>query len=134
MTIRRRFTLSFLGIMTLFTFNAGVYIWSNGRRSLAVDELGRALKRQALLSSVQLTFNDAQKQIGLLSQVSSEADAAGASPAEKAQFAGRLSAAEGNIAEFRKLLTDTPTVVEFQRSFRELAASWRIFYDNFGVN
>jgi signal transduction histidine kinase len=134
MTIRRRFTLSFLGIMVLFTFNAGVYIWSNGRRSVAVEDLRRAITRQALLSSVQLAFNDAQKQIGVLSQITSEAEAAGASPAEKAQFASQLGAAERNIAEFRKLQKDTPTVIEFQRSFSALAASWRVFYDNFGVN
>ena len=134
MTIRRRFTLSFLGIMVLFTFNAGVYVWSNGRRSVAVEDLRRALTRQALLSSVQLAFNDAQKQIGVLSQMVSEVDAAGASPAEKTQFANQLGTAERNIAEFRKLGKDTPTIIEFQRSFGDLAASWRIFYDNFGVN
>ena len=80
MTIRRRFTISFLGIMALFAFNAGVYVWSNGRRAVAVEDLRRAITRQTLLSSVQLTFNDTQKQIGVLSQVASEAGAAGASP------------------------------------------------------
>jgi signal transduction histidine kinase len=134
MTIRRRFTLSFLGIMLLFTFNAGVYIWSNGRRARAVEDLRRAITRQTLLSSVQLTFNDTQKQIGVLSQIASEASAVGASPAEKAQFASRLSAAETDIAQFRRLSQDTPTISEFERSFRQLSASWRVFYDNFGVN
>ncbi|MES1260291.1 MAG: ATP-binding protein, partial [Acidobacteriota bacterium] len=73
-------------------------------------------------------------QIGVLSQVASEAGAAGASPAEKAQFDGRLSAAEKNLAAFRKLSDDSPTVLEFETSFRRLAASWRVFYENFGVN
>ncbi|HWF08058.1 MAG TPA: ATP-binding protein [Bryobacteraceae bacterium] len=134
MTIRRRFTLSFLGIMGLFAFNAGVYVWSNQRRSVAVEELQRAVARQALLSSIQLAFNDTQKQIGVLSQLASEADAAGATAAEKAQFASKLSEAEHNIVLFRRLLKDTPTVVDFQNSFRQLDASWRVFYDNFGVN
>jgi signal transduction histidine kinase len=134
MTIRRRFTLSFLGILALFAFNAWIYVWSNGRRSVAVEDLRRAITRQALLSSVQLAFNDAQKQIGVLSQVASEAGAAGASPSEKIQFANQLDAAERNIAEFRKLQKDTPTIVEFERTSRELAASWRLFYDNFGVH
>jgi len=138
MTIRRRFTLSFLGIMLMFMFNAGVYIWSNGRRALAVEDLRSAITRQTLLSSVQLTFNDTQKQIGVLSQVASEAGAAGASPAERAQFASRLDAAEKNVAQFRQLSRqsagDTSTIGEFQDAFRQLSASWRIFYDNFGVN
>jgi signal transduction histidine kinase len=134
MTIRRRFTLSFLGIMALFAFNAGVYVWSNARRSVAVEDLRRAITRQTLLSSIQLTFNDAQKQIGVLSQVASEAGAAGATPAEKAQFASQLDGARNNLAAFRILLQDTPTVVEFEKSFKDLSASWRVFYDNFGVN
>ncbi|MCU1259342.1 MAG: putative ATPase [Bryobacterales bacterium] len=134
MTIRRRFTLSFLGIMTLFAFNAGVYVWSNGRRSVAVEDLRRAITREALLSSVQLTLNDAQKQIGVLSQVASEAGAAGASPSEKVQFANRLDEAQRNISEFRNLSREGLTIREFENSFRELSKSWRLFYDNFGVN
>src|ERR1039458_8306273 len=134
MTIRRRFILSFLGIMTLFAFNAGVYVWSNGRRSVAVEDLRRAIQRQSLLSSVQLTFNDTQKQIGVLSQVASEAGAAGASPTEKAQFAEQLGTAGKNVTAFRKLSGNSAIVAEFAQSFEELSASWRVFYDNFGVN
>ena len=104
MTIRRRSTLSLLAILILFAFNAGVYIWANQRRSAAVEELRRAITRQALLSSFQLAFNDAQKQIGVLSQVASEAGAAGASSAEKAQFAKQLGTAEDNIEAFRQPL------------------------------
>jgi signal transduction histidine kinase len=134
MTIRRRFTLSFLGIMALFAFNAGVYIWSNERRAVAVEELRRAITRQTLLSSIQITFNNTQKQISVLSQGASEAGAAEATPAEKTQFGNQLAAAESNIATFRLLQKDSPAVADFQNSFRELAKSWRIFYDNFGVD
>jgi signal transduction histidine kinase len=133
-TIRRRFTVSFLGIMAMFAFNAGVYVWSNQRRAVAVEELQRAITRQTLLSSIQLAFNDAQKQIGVLSQVATAQDAAGATPGERAQFSAQLTTAQSNIAAFRSLLKDTPTIVDFQNSFRNLAASWRIFYDNFGIN
>src|ERR1700722_4210837 len=125
MTIRRRFTLSFLGIMILFALNAWVYVWSNQRRSVAVEELRRAIQRQSLLSAVQLTFNDTQKQIGVLSQVASEAGAAGASPAEKVQFADQLGTAERNIAAFRRLSGDSPTIAEFAKSSEDLSTSWR---------
>jgi signal transduction histidine kinase len=134
MTIRRRFILSFLGIMILFAVNAWVYVWSNQRRSVAVEELRRAIQRQTLLSSVQLTFNDTQKQIGVLSQVASEAGAAGATAAERAQFADQLGTAEKNITAFRQLSGSSATIVEFDKASKELDASWRVFYDNFGVN
>lgn len=134
MTIRRRFTLSFLGIVILFALNAWVYVWSNQRRSVAVEELRRAIQRQTLLSSVQLTFNDTQKQIGVLSQVASEAGAAGATAAERTQFADQLNTAEKNITAFRQLSGNSATVTEFDKASKELNASWRVFYDNFGVN
>src|SRR4051794_15635045 len=134
MTIRRRFSLSFLGIMTMFAFNAGVYIWSNQRRSAAVEDLRRAIARQALLSSVQLTLNDAEKQISVLSQIASEAGAAGASQGDKSQFSSRLSTAETNVTKIRNLSEPTPTVTGFEGKFRQLTTSWRVFYENFGVN
>jgi len=120
--------------MTLFAFNAGVYVWSNGRRSVAVEELRRAIRRQSLLSSIQITFNDTQRQIGVLSQVASEAGAAGASPADKAQFAEQLGVAGKNIIALRELSKNSAVVAEFAQSFEVLSASWRVFYDNFGVN
>jgi signal transduction histidine kinase len=134
MTIRRRFTISFSGIMAMFALNAGVYMWSNARRSVAMDELRNAITRQMLLNSVQLTFNDAQKQIGVMSQVATEAGAEGISDTERKAFSNRLSSAEAKIGEFRGLMRETPTVIAFQDSFGRLATSWRVFYNNFGVN
>ena len=135
MTIRRRFSLSFLGILTLFGVNVGVYAWSNQRRSAAVNELRQAIKRQVSLTSVQLTLNDAQKHVSLLSQVSTEAGAAGASAPEKAQFSSQLTEAETNITAFRQMLTQpSTTMTDFEASFGKLSRSWRIFFENFGVN
>src|SRR6185312_2109145 len=120
--------------MAMFAINAGVYVWSNQRRAVAVEELQRAVTRQTLLSSIQLALNDAQKQVSVLSQVASAEQAAGATAPEKAQFAARLAAASGQIAKFRSLLPASPTVVDFQNSFQKLSAAWRVFYDNFGVD
>jgi signal transduction histidine kinase len=133
-TIRRRLSLSFAGIMTLFAIDAGVYVWSNQRRAVAVGELQRAITRETLLASVQITLNDTEKQIGVLSQIAPEAGAAGASAADQAQFAGRLDAAEKNLGAFRILSGESPQAAEFEKAVRELGASWRVVYDNFGVN
>jgi len=135
MTIRRRFTISFTGIMAMFALNAGVYVWSNQRRANAMEELSRAVSRQVLLSSVQLTINDAQKQISVMSQLGTESGVNSGLPAsDKKQFYSKLDSAAQNIDAFRKLQKDTPIVSDFQQSFHELAASWRVFIDNFGVN
>src|SRR5579871_329017 len=134
MTLRVRFVFTFLGIIALFTFNTAVYMIGNSRRAAAVEDLRRATARQSLLASVQLTLNDTQKQIGVLSQIASEAAAAGASPIEKSQFAGRLQAAENDVAHFRELSSDSASVADFEKSFKQLSASWQVFYDNFGEN
>ena len=135
MTIRRRFSLSFLGILTLFAFNVAVYSWSSQKRAAAVDDLRRAIQRQVLLSSVQLTLNDTQKHVSVLSQVATEAAASGASPADKAQFGKQLADAQASITDFRQLLNDhSPAVDDFASAFSQLSASWLVFYDNFGVN
>jgi signal transduction histidine kinase len=67
--------------------------------------------------------------------VSTEAGVAGASPAEKAQFSSQLSGAGTNIKDFRSLL-DGPsaTTSDFEDSFTKLSQSWRVFFENFGVN
>src|SRR3954451_12484312 len=129
MTIRRRFTYSFLGILTLFAFNVIVYSWSSQKRATAVDDLRRAIQRQALLASVQLTLNDPQKHVSVLSQVATEAGASGASAPDKEQFAKQLEDAEISIGKYHKLLSGaTPTAEDFHNSFRQLSASWRVFY------
>src|SRR5689334_19681660 len=129
MTIRRRFSLSFLGIITLFAFNVVVYSWSNQKRAEAVEDLQRAISRQVLISSVQRTLNDAQKQVSLLSQVASEAGAAGASPAEKEQFSSQLNEARKNVADLQRLSDEatTATVSEFRTAFDQLTTSWQVF-------
>ena len=135
MTIRRRFTISFSGIMAMFALNVGVYVWANQRRSVAMEELRNAIARQVLLSSVQLTFNDSQKQIGVMSQVATEAGAAETTSAERKAFSSQLTSAEAKIEQFRAMVNPaTPTVQQFQDSFHQLASSWKIFYDNFGIN
>lgn len=118
----------------MFAINAGVYVWSNQRRSIAMEELRNAIRRQVLLSSIQLTLDGAQKQVGVMSQVTTESGAAKASPAERQAFSNQLSSAEANVDQFRGLMSATPTMVDFQNDVHQLTASWRVFYNNFGVN
>ncbi len=99
-----------------------------------MEDLQRAIKRQSLLASVQLTFNDTQKQIELLSQIASEAGTSGASTAEKAQFTNQLTTAQKNLTMFRSLSDDSPVVAGFEKTFGALTSSWKVFYENFGVN
>src|SRR5712691_2539167 len=119
MTIRRRLAFSFLGILVLFAVNLMIYFWSNQRRQATVESLRRAIARQILLSAVNQTLNDMQKQVSLLSQVVVEAGTGGAAPAEVAQFGSQIDGARKRIAELREISDPQArqTVQEFQKAF-----------------
>jgi two-component system, NtrC family, sensor kinase len=136
MSIRRRLTLSYIAILALLAVNLVVYFWGDRRRQATVEELRRAISRQILISSVQQKLSEYEKQVTLLSQGTADADSGGASPGEIAAFNHRL---EGVGAQLRQMsaLSDADgrgMVDNFSASFRDLSASWRIFYENFGRN
>jgi two-component system, NtrC family, sensor kinase len=136
MSIRRRLTLSYIAILALLAVNLGVYFWGDRKRQATVEELRRAISRQILISSVQQKLSEYEKQVTLLSQGTADANSGGASPGEIAAFNHRL---EGVGAQLRQMsaLSDADgrgMVDNFSASFRDLSASWRIFYENVGRN
>jgi len=136
MSIRRRLTLSYLAILALLAVNLVVYFWGDRRRQTTVEELRRAISRQILISSVQQKLSEYEKQVTLLSQITADANSGGASPEDIAAFNSRL---EGVGEQLRKMsaLSDAGgrgMIDNFSASFRDLSASWRIFYENFGRN
>ncbi len=135
MTIRRRLTLSFLLVLVLTGLNLVVFFWSSARRQETVDALGRASERQLVLSSIREDLNDVQKQVTLLSQILPEAGTGGADPADLKRFGDRLDAIERAILKLRDLsAADGRRRAEaFDGVFKELAASWRVYYESLGV-
>ena len=137
MTIRRRLTLSYFAILTLLGCNMAIYFWSDQKRKSTFEEMRRAVARQILISSIHQRLNDYQKQVTLLSQLTVDATGGGgASPDEIAQFSTRLDAVGEQIRSMgaQEDPEGKNKVAAFEKSFRELAASWRIFYENFGRN
>jgi signal transduction histidine kinase len=134
MTIRQRLSLSFAVILLLFAVNLVIYFWSNQRRQATVEALRRAVSRQALISGINQSLNDIQKQVSLLSQVATESGAAGADPAEVGSFNQQLSMLEHEIGELNELAEpETKRNIEsFRKAYLELSSSWRVFYENFG--
>src|SRR5262245_13076314 len=134
MTIRRRLSLSFAVILFLFAVNLVIYFWSNQRRQATVEALRRAVSRQALISAINQSLNDIQKQVSLLSQVATESGATGADPAEVGSFNQQLSTVEREIIELNELAEPEtqPNIESFRKAYRDLSSSWRVFYENFG--
>jgi len=136
MTIRRRLTLSFLLVLALTGLNLVVFFWSSGKRQETVEELRRAGSRQVVISSIRENLNDVQKQVTLLSQVLPEAARSGAEPEDIARFSSRLDGISAGIQQLRALSkpAERGRVEAFEGVYRELAASWRLFYENLGVH
>jgi signal transduction histidine kinase/DNA-binding response OmpR family regulator len=136
MTIRRRLTLSYFAILLLLGVNMAIYFWSDLRRKSTFEELRRAVSRQILISSIHQQLNDYQKQVTLLSQIMADSVSGGASAEEISLFNTRLNAIGEQIKRIHSQSDEEgkAKVDAFDKSFRELAASWRIFYESLGRN
>lgn len=136
MTIRRRLTLSFLAILVLFALNLVVYFWGNRIRGSTVEDLRRAISRQALLSKVRQNLSDVQKQVTLLSQVATDASGLGSSPGDTSQLNGQLDDIASTLREFQSLADEEARtkVNAFAKTTVDLLASWRVYNASFGVD
>ncbi len=134
MTIRRQLTLSYLGILFLLGCNLLTYLWTDVKREAAFEDLRRAISRQTLIDSIEQQLGDYQKQVTLLSQITGEGGLSAPSPEETDQFNNHLDSIGEEIQQVVSLSTakDKANIESFQRVFRELSTSWRVFYQNLG--
>src|SRR4051794_32794814 len=128
MRIRTRLSLSFALILSLFGLNLFIHLWSNQQRASALSAVRRAISRQSTLSSVNHRLSDMQKQITLLAQMPTDE----LSPADIRELNSALEACEKEINRALAISepADREKLLELQRRFRQLAPSWRIFYEN----
>ena len=135
MTIKRRINLSFIAIGAMFIVNLGIYFVNDQRRVNSADSLRRAIARQPILTEVQQSLTNLQRQVALLSQVMSDLSA-GADPAEIQRFREEVASTDKKIAQL-EALEDTaqrPRIAQFRKQAQELGKSWNFFYENFGVH
>jgi signal transduction histidine kinase len=135
MTIRRRLLLSFLVILLLFALNLAIFFWGNQKRQTSVEALRLAVSRQILISGLNQNLNDLQKQVTLISEVTTETPTGG-DPVRIAQFDVQLQKIESQIGELKSLSGPEAlkNIEAFSDTYRKLSASWRTFYENFGID
>jgi signal transduction histidine kinase len=116
--------------------NLIIYFWGNQRREATVEALRQAVSRQALISALNQNLNDIQKQVTLLSELGADLAADHARPGDVAQFHGQLERIDHQIAELKDLSgpDDHASIDAFAAAYAELSASWRIYYDNLGID
>ena len=137
MILRRHILLSFLAILVLFALNFAINFWSAQNKEAAIELLRQATSSQALTTTIRQGTGDIQNQVARLGQI--RFDAASATPITSSEINKiklRSDAIAAQIAELHDLAdAETRTTVEaLQQSYADLAASWRVFYENFGTN
>ena len=130
MRIRTRLSLSFALILSLFGLNLFIHLWSNYVRASGLEAVRRAISLQSTLSSIEHRLSDFQKQITLLAQMPGDALSA-------ADIAGLNSALGVIETEIQRAVdisepNDRDNLLKLRASFRRLAPSWRIFFENVG--
>src|ERR1019366_4881972 len=135
MTINPRINLSFIAIGTLFILNLVIYFANDQRRQVSADSLRRAINRQPMLTEIQESVTNLQKQVALLSQVMADLSA-GADPADISRFKEEIVKTEHRLADLENMedVDQRPGIAAFSKLFHELGQSWLVFYENFGVH
>jgi signal transduction histidine kinase len=136
MTIRRRLTFSYIGILILLGLNLGIYLWGDMKRAATFEELRHAISRQTLLDSIQQKLSEDQKQVTLLSQFMADSNGSAESKEQIAVFDSTLDDIMKQVTQMSYLAdpANHARSEDFAQSVRNLCASWRIFYENLGRN
>ena len=136
MIIKKHILFSFLAILLLLVLNFSINFWSTQQKGAATEFLQQATSRQALTTAIKQGIGDIQKQVDRLGQIRLDNSTTPLAPGVVEKLNLQSAAITAQIAALNKL-SDAETrarMEDLQKTYAELAASWRIFYDNFGVN
>jgi len=127
-TIRKRLTLGFLVILSLFAVNEAIQLWSTRQRTRTMETLSGALKRQAIIASAHRHIGDLRNQMALMQMIEGAQPVAGAG--------SDIAIAGGEIAALQALTSEPEraTVDELQQTYAKLAEAWRGFFETLGVD
>ena len=129
MTIRRRLTLGFLTILTLFAVNEGIQYWSAQLRARTMTTLDRALKRQVLMAAVRQQVSNLHNLMVQMSQVEDAQAIGGVFNADIAHAANDVHELAGLTGEQAQA-----EVAQLEQTYATLSAAWRGFFDNLGAD
>jgi class 3 adenylate cyclase/HAMP domain-containing protein len=136
MILKKNIRYSFFAILILFALNFSINFWSTQKKQAAIELLQQAISSQALTTSVKQDCADIQRQVSRLGQVRIEAASAPLAPGDIAQMDSRSAAIAEQIATLVQLSDNEARAkaIDLQKRYADLAASWHVFYQNFGVN
>lgn len=136
MNLKTHIRYSFLAILALFALNFSINFWSAQQKGVAMELLHQEISRQALTTTIKQGVSDIQTQVVRLGQIHLDGTITPLAPSEIEQFNLRSTALTAQFEMLNKL-SDAETHIRvdtLRKRYAELTASWRIFYENFGVN
>ena len=136
MTLRKHIQLSLLAILVLFALNFAINFWGSQRNGATIAALHQAISRQVLTATIKQGTADIQKQVTRLGQLRFDTATTPLPDKEIEQMNLHAGSIASQILMLHKLSDEVMrTQVEtLQKNYEDLAASWRVFYQNFGVN
>jgi diguanylate cyclase (GGDEF)-like protein/PAS domain S-box-containing protein len=135
MSVRRRLLVAFLLLLSLFALNVAIDDWSRRRRAESFESLRQGLARQVVLASLRQKVGDLQKEMALLSEVYADASGGGTSAEEMARFQAAVEEVDRELSRLEELADPAaPAVKHLAAAGRDLAWSWTLAFQSFGVD
>ncbi len=135
MRIKSLIRFSLLMILSLFALNFALNFWNAHQKSRAFEQLQHETQLLAVTTSIKQGIVDIQKQVSRLGQLPQDRVPA-LSAGEKDKVEAQAARVAGEITRLRSMADETllPKVTAMQARYMELAASWHLFYNYFGID
>lgn len=134
-SIRTRLIVAFGALLALGTLNLFAFHYGASRRALVFDDLRHAIERQTITLETMHQLESQHRQVRLLSEIIG-VEGSPPSVAEREGFAARVDSIPERLGRLVDLSApeDRPSVIELRRKADALATSWKIYFDNRGVD
>lgn len=126
MTLRRRWTLSILAILALFSLNLAVYFWGNAQRTRSILDLKVALERKDLVVEIRNTIEERQRDAEVMEPLI-ESGSVDLDAGELSDMEDRTSSIAQQISRFQAL-SGSSASRQLMTLFERLGRSWLALY------
>ncbi len=137
MKLKSQILFSLFSILLLFALNFSVNFWSTQQKDAAVRLLQRETDLLSITTTIKQGAADIQKQVSRLGQVQLDGTTTTTLiPPEKDKVEAQSARIATEVAKLYQLSEgEVHAKAEvLQQKYAELAASWHLFYGNFGSN
>ncbi len=136
MKLKSHIQFSLFAILLLFALNFSINFWSAQQKDAAILLLQKETEFQSITTTIKQGASDIQNQVSRLGQIHLEGSTTQLVSSEIEKLNVQSAETAAQIATLYKLSDgDMRTRVQaLQQNYTELAASWHIFYENFGSN